>query len=171
MASRSKLMPTRCAMSRARRIKRSTAPRSARSWRSRPITTRMRNDISLGSSSARPRRMSRSSSNAAMTQANDWSAAPTESTTIRARRGCAGTLSIARPTSVMRWLASNAPSSSSSSAPCAKVRGGGASGKVSSAAEVPHAASSSASPARSTWVISASRWARRVDCSSLLHAR
>ncbi len=59
-------------------------------------------------------------------------------------------------------LASSAPSDASRSRAWRSVRGGGASMNRSCSTGVPHAASSSASPARSTWVISASRWARRV---------
>ena len=53
---------------------------------------------------------------------------------------------------------------------CHGLRGGGST-NASCSSGVPHAASSSASPARSTWVISAARWAGRVPCSIRLHSR
>ena len=96
---------------------------------------------------------SRSSTTAVTAQAADIGAPAT----ILARRGCNGSLTIAVPMSVRRPLSSSAPSIVSSSTPWRQVRCGGGSANDSRSGVVPHAASSSARPARSTDMISAGR--------------
>ena len=120
-------------------------------------TSATRSARSAGSSSARPRRTSRSSTSAATTHARPCRFG--RRATMRARRGCTGS-----PTSPARRGRTTrarrcAPSSTQQLVACCSARGGGGSTKRSCSSGVPHAASSSASPARSTWVISASRWA------------
>ena len=92
-------------------------------------------------------------------------------TTIRASRGWTGRPTIERPAAVMAPASSTAPRSVSSSIACRRAFVGGSSTNASCSAGVPHAASSSTNPARSTWVISAARWAGRVPCSMRLHSR
>ncbi|CAB4818999.1 unannotated protein [freshwater metagenome] len=93
------------------------------------------------------------------------------SPTMCASRGCSGRANIRRPLSVMRPSVSTAPNRLRSSPACCRLRAGGGSAQRSSSTGVPQAANSKASPARSTWVISGSRCARRVPCSSLLQSR
>ena len=112
-----------------------------------------RNEMSTGNSSGRPRITSRSSSNAAITQANPWSRGCAD-VTMCARRGCTGAVNIRRPMSVSFSSWSSPPSICKSSMPCLYAASGGRSANESSANGVPQDASSSASPDRSTWVIS-----------------
>ena len=132
--------------------------------RTRSPTRRAR---SAGRRSPRPRSTSRSSTTAATTHASESGRA----TTIRARRGWTGRPTIDRPTAVMAPASSSAPRSVSSSTAWRRAFAGGASTNDSCSAGVPHAASSSTKPARSTWVISAARCAGRVPCSMRLHSR
>ena len=166
-APASKRTPARRAMSAARSRTRSTARRSARSSRTWPHTIATRSARSAGSRSVRPRSTSRSSTTAATTHAS----ASGRPTTMRARRGWTGRPTIDRPIGVMAPSSSSAPRSVSSSTAWRRAFAGGASTNDSCSAGVPHAASSSTNPARSTWVISAARWAGRVPCSIRLHSR
>ena len=127
--------------------------------------------MSVGNSSGRPRRMSRSSTSAPSTQASERSRSAA-ATTMCARRGCSGSGSIRRPAAVS-WPVDVERAEHREQLAALRRAPAPVVGRTTPArpAGVPHAASSRASPARSTWVISASRWARRVACSSLLHSR
>uniref|UniRef100_A0A6J7MPX7 Unannotated protein n=1 Tax=freshwater metagenome TaxID=449393 RepID=A0A6J7MPX7_9ZZZZ len=166
---RSSEIPARRAMSRQRWRAPPSARPSAAGWRRDGLSSSSRRrPRSVGTSSGRPRSTSRSSSSAPIAAAVGVPA----SITMRARRGCSGSELMRRPRSVRRPSASSAPSIVSSERPSLYARSGGVSSHCSpDGSAVPQAASSRASPQRSTWVISGSRYARRVPCSSLDHSR
>ena len=165
--------PTLRTSSNARRRAPATAPPSACGWRALRLKRRRSRVATLVSiSSGRPRRTSRSSSNAARAQAvPPLRPVATAPTTMRASLGCSGSPAISRPTAVGRPSASRAPRNVRRRRPSSSARGGGGSRKGNAAASPPHTASSRASPARSAVAISGSGKGRRAACSSFDHKR
>ena len=161
-------MPARRATSAARRGRGATAPRSARS--SPPARDQPRR-----AAPGRPAARRAAAQDVALVDEGGDDARQRVAAgrrPSRASRGCTGSPTMRRPIGVMAPSASRAPSSPQQlDRPGAAPSAGGGSRNDSSSAVVPHAASSSTSPARSTWVISAARWAGRVPCSTRLHRR
>ena len=163
---RSNWIPARRARSAARAASRRRA-RSARSSLVCPATRATRTPRSAGRSPGRPLRTSRSSTTAATMHARvDGTAA-----TMRASRGCSGRVTIMRPIAVSESSSARAPSIRSRLRPSFQARAGGGSGKARCSTGVPHSATSSARPDRSTDAISAERCAGRVPCSIFDHSR
>ena len=90
---------------------------------------------------------------------------------MRARRGCNGRSTIARPVGVGRPASSIAPRRPSSSVASARAVGGGGSRKARASAVAPQTASSRANPARSAAAISGGANGRRAACSPADHRR
>ena len=158
--------PTRRAMSRARRRATATAGEPDPEPRPGAATSATRSARSALRSDRRPPRTSRSSSTAATTAAGHPCPCRCPSTTMRASRGCSGRSAIARPTVVGRPLAPSAPSAPSRAPASDHAAAGGWSGNAIAAGSLPHTASSSASPARSTTEISGSAKRGRSRCSA-----
>ena len=104
---------------------------------------------------------SRSSTSAATTHAR----VSPRPTIMRARRGWTGRPTMRRPIAVMAPSVERPELGEQRRRACRRAFAGGRSMNARSSAGVPQAASSSARPARSTWVISAARWAGRLPCS------